>query len=100
MEENQELVSNPAMSEQALKPQSSSPSVEQGAHLQQTPLEEDSAVTKAEKIEWHGKIDSSEEPSTKRVKLEPSGDVELREEAAARTERRKGVTPIKAESVT
>lgn len=98
MEENQELVSNPA-TEQALKPQSSSPSVEQEAHLQ-TPLEEDSAVTKAEKIEWHGKIDSSEEPSTKRVKLEPSGDVELREEAAARNERRKGVTPIKAESVT
>lgn len=97
MEENEELVSNPAKLEQALKPQSSSPSVEQGAHLQQTPMEEDSAVTKAEKIEWHGKIDSSEEPSTKRVKLEPSGDVELREEAAARNERRKGVTPIKAE---
>lgn len=99
MKEDQERVSSLVESEQALKPQPSSPSAEQVAHPQQTPLEHDSAATKAERIERHGTTDSGEEPSSKRVKLEPSGELELRKEAPARSDRQKGVTPIKAESV-
>lgn len=98
MEENQDRVFNPIESKQVLKPQPNSPSVEQVDYPQRISLEEDSAVTKAEKVERHGPTDSGE-PSSKRVKLEPSGDFELRKEAPARLERQKGVTPIKAESV-
>lgn len=98
MEENQEGVSNPVVSDQSLKLEPTSSSAADERPVPQSPLAEDSAVTKAEKIEWHGTTDS-DEPSSKRVKLEPSGDFELQEEAPARSKRQKGVTPIKAESV-
>ena len=100
MEENKEIVSNPVESEEALEPQLTSPSVEEESQLQKIPLDGDSAVTKAEKIEWHGTTDGGEEPSPKRVKLEPSGEFELQKEASAPKEKQNGVTPIKAESVT
>ena len=97
MEDHQERVTD--QSEQALGPQPTSPSVGKIVHPQQPLLEEDSAVTKAEKIERHSTTDGDEERSLKRVKLEPSSDLEVQKEAPARIERQKGVTPIKEESV-
>lgn len=100
MEDHQERGSNLIEPQQALGPQPTSPSVERIVHPQQPPpLEEYSAVTKAEKIERHSTTGGDEERSLKRVKLEPSSDLEVQKEAPARIERQKGVTPIKAESV-
>lgn len=96
MEENRERASNPVESEPG---QLTSLSADQIVHPPQISLGEDSAVTKAEKIEQHGTTDSGEEPSSKRVKVEPSNDFETQQEAPAQNERQKGVTPIKAESV-
>ena len=59
---------------------------------------EDSAVTKAEKFERHAALDGFEESPAKRVKLDLGGDRETVEQATTRSERQKGVAPIKAES--
>lgn len=91
-----EIPSNPIERGLNLKlPPTSEPS-EQVVHPQQAPLEEDSAITNAGKIERHSTEDTSEEPPTKRVKLESNEQVL---EAQTKTERQKGVAPIKAESV-
>lgn len=75
---------------------SSSNSFEQLIQPQQASIEENSAATKVEKIERHLIEGTSEEPPTKRVKLESNEQVL---EAQTKTERQKGVAPIKAESV-
>ena len=64
-------------------------------HPQQSPMTEDSAVTKAEKFERHGIADGVEESSSKRRKL----DSEKGNRGPIQSERQKGVAPIKKESV-
>ena len=64
-------------------------------HPQQIPMTEDSAVTRAEKFERHGVADGVEESSSKRRKL----DSENGNRGPIQSERRKGVAPIKKESV-
>ena len=96
---------NPMDPQLELKPQLASPSFEQVIHPQQSLMEEDSAVTKAEKLERHGVEDVEdmenrpEESQAKRIKLEPSATPMTGNEAPRRNERQKGVAPIKAESV-
>lgn len=63
-------------------------------HPQQAPNAEDSAVTKAEKFERHGIAGVVEETPSKRRKLEP----EIGTQHPTRSERQKGVAPIKKES--
>lgn len=96
-DENHDTGSDPVDPELMLKPQSTSPT-SQLLYPQNTPMEEDSAVTKAEKLERHGLEDTVEESPAKRIKLEPENGSEL-EKATAPRERQKGVAPIKAESV-
>lgn len=91
-----EIPSNPIEQGLNLKLPSTSYPLEQLVQPQQAPLEEDSAATKAEKIERNFIEGNSEEPPTKRVKLESNEQVL---EAQTTTERQKGVAPIKAESV-
>lgn len=68
---------------------------------QQGPVEEDSAVTKAEKeakkIGRYGTTDDEDSPA-KRIKLDPSATSHI-ENQSNQSERRKGIAPIKAESV-
>lgn len=97
-----EITSNPIEPELTLKLPTTSVQLEQVVHPHQAPLEEDSAVTKAEKIERHVIEDTPEEPPTKRAKLEPSEqalELELQEQDQTKTGRQKGMAPIKAESV-
>lgn len=64
-------------------------------HPQQVPMTEDSAVTKAEKIERHGSANGVEEsPSKRRKVVSENGN-----QGPTRSERQKGVAPIKKESV-
>lgn len=91
-----EIPSNPIERGLDLELPSTSKPFEQVVQPQQVPLEEDSAATKAEKIERHFIEGTSEEPPTKRVKLESNEQVL---EAQTKTERQKGVAPIKAECV-
>ncbi|MCJ1479616.1 tRNA-dihydrouridine synthase 3 [Lambiella insularis] len=92
--DSQQGPTNPLEPDQPLKAEPPSSGVED-IHPAAVPLEEDSAVTKAEKLERHGcgNPRQDDEPSSKRVKL----DVALNVETPARTERQKGVTSIKAE---
>ncbi|KAL8691477.1 MAG: hypothetical protein Q9218_003304 [Villophora microphyllina] len=66
--------------------------IDREAHPQSTILAEDSAVTKAEKLERHGaQEDGIQDPPAKRAKFDNSNRV-------TKSERRKGVAPIKPES--
>lgn len=98
-----EIPSNPIEPELALKLPTTSVQSEQVIHPRQAPTEEDSAVTKAARIERHLiEEDTPEGPPTKRFKLEPTGQVlelELQAQDQTKTGRQKGVAPIKAESV-
>ncbi len=85
---------------QDLKLMPASPTLEQVVHPQQVVMEEDTAVTKAAKIERHGLEDGIEESSAKRIRLEPSIGSQSQPAAQTKKERPKGVAPIKAESVT
>ncbi|MCJ1391850.1 tRNA-dihydrouridine synthase 3 [Xylographa bjoerkii] len=89
-----QLPSNPLDSAAPLHYPPPSPTT-QNAHPQAVPLEEDSAVTRAEKFERHGdaSVSESDEPSSKRIKLDVEPDVKL----SVPAERQKGVVPIKAE---
>ena len=69
--------------------------LEQTVHPQQLPTTEDSAVTTAEKYERHGISDGIEESSSKRRRV----DTESVIQGPTRSERQKGVAPIKKESV-
>lgn len=93
--ETQPSGANPLDPVQPLRSPPNIPDIEKAAHPQNTVLDEDSAVTKAEKLERHGGRDDFPEPEVKRIKVEHSID----EEARTRNERRKGVAPIKPESV-
>lgn len=88
-----DIPSNPIEPELTLKLPTTSGQLEQVVHPQQAPRKEDSAVTKAERVERHVIEETPEEPPTKRVKLEPA------EQVLDKTGRPKGVAPIKAESV-
>ena len=96
---SQDLPPNPVDSSTNLKPGLASEEVRNTIHPQQTQFEEDSAVTKAEKIERHGDGQDIDNQPTKRIKLDASAGVETRDQAPTKSERRKGVAPIKAESV-
>lgn len=74
---------------------SNSQLLEQTVHPQQIPTAEDSAVTRAEKYERHGIADGIEESSSKRRRV----DTESETQGPTRSERQKGVAPIKKESV-
>ena len=71
----------------------------QSLHPQKDVAEEDSAVTKAEKFERHAAADAFPESAAKRVKLDVEVSPEREDQSAAKTERQKGIAPIKAESV-
>ncbi|KAL9619197.1 MAG: hypothetical protein Q9204_008319, partial [Flavoplaca sp. TL-2023a] len=58
---------------------------------------DDSAVTKAEKIERHGGPDDFPESEAKRIKVDFSANEEAKGSGAKTGERRKGVAPIKPE---
>jgi tRNA-dihydrouridine synthase 3 len=91
---------NPVDGSQSLKRPLEGEQTEE-AHPPQPILAEDSAVTKAEKVERHGAVEGSEEtaePSAKRTKLEESGAVET-DNASGVPARVKGVARIKAEYV-
>ncbi|KAL8911160.1 MAG: hypothetical protein Q9171_003615 [Xanthocarpia ochracea] len=71
--------------------------IDRAAHPQNIVLDEDSAVTKAEKLERHGGQDDFPEPVAKRIKVTASADEEASGNGESRSERRKGVAPIKPE---
>ena len=66
-------------------------------HPQSDETMEDSAVTKAEKFERHGLEDCIEESANKRRKLDANAEDE--DQVPTKSERQKGVAPIKAELV-
>lgn len=71
------------------------------------PVNDEVAGTKIETVDKHGAIDHPENPPPKRIKSSLSKNVEVKGPAAATQpaegavirERRKGIAPIKAESV-
>ena len=79
-----------------LKESSNSDLLGKIVHPQQISTAEDSAVTKAEKFERHGIAGGVEDsPTTKRRKLDSDNGAQ----GPTRSERQKGVAPIKIESV-
>jgi len=119
------LPSNPLEPATQLKDPSESNSLDKSVHPQQVQSTEDSAVTKAEKYERHGFDGFARESPSKRIKLEnftENGDekyevhgiegvreespskkigsenmVENEVQGPSRSERQKGVAPIKQE---
>ncbi|KAL8879107.1 MAG: hypothetical protein Q9198_003218 [Flavoplaca austrocitrina] len=69
---------NPLDPVQSLKSPPSIPDVERVAHPQNTILADDSAVTKAEKIERHGGPDDFPESEAKRIKVDFSANEEAK----------------------
>ena len=92
---NGDAPSNPMEPATKLELPSNSDLLDMTIHPQQLSTAEDSAVTRAEKVERHGNADGVEESPSKRRKL----DSENGTEGPTRSERQKGVAPIKAESV-
>lgn len=90
---------NPLEPHENLKSPSALPEVEKEVHPQKIINDEDSAVTKAEKIERHGEPDGNIQDSpTKRIKFDISTQ-DPSNNSVTQSERPKGVAPIKAESV-
>lgn len=87
---------NPLRPVEELKEPSSVNGVDSVVHPQRDQQIGDSAVTKAEKYERHGPSDDPEDSPVKRRRLD--GSVENREQGLTKSERIKGVAPIKAES--
>ncbi|KAL8703998.1 MAG: hypothetical protein Q9201_002830 [Fulgogasparrea decipioides] len=85
---------NPLEPSEALRPLSDKESV---AHPQDVVLPEDSTVTKAEKVERHGAEDGFEESAAKRIKFEATAVRAAESTGLTKSERRKGVAPIKPE---
>ena len=87
--------SNPLEPAALLSPKGSSATdvLDRIVHPAKTPNPEDSALTQAEKHERHGGEAEFDESPAKRVKLEPHPEAET----PTRSERVKGVAPIKAE---
>ena len=94
-----ENTANPVDPDISLKPGSAQELIEASVHPQKDLEDEDSAVTKAEKVERHANFDHFEEPSPKRVKLESIDDIVDFHTGPTKSERQKGVAPIKPESV-
>lgn len=86
-------VANPIDPSSELDHASKTESLEKLVHPQHAPKQEDSAVTKAEKVERHGLLDDFQEPPLKRVRL----DIASEQAGPIQSERQKGVAPIKAE---
>ena len=78
-----------------LEEPSNSDLLDQTVHPQQVPTWEDSAVTRAEKFERHGTAENGEQSSSKRRKLDPENEAPR----PIRSERQKGIAPIKEEWV-
>ena len=93
------LDSNPLEPTTSLLPNSAVGQREALVHPQNLVAPEDSAVTKAEKYERHAATDQFEESQPKRVKLDLAPDENVDGQTHTGHERRKGVAPIKAESV-
>lgn len=90
-----DLPCNPLDPTIKLEQSSNSDLPDQTLHSQPLPTAEDSAVTKAEKLERHGIASGVEESPSKRRRVEPESETQ----GPSHSERRKGVTPIKKESV-
>jgi len=90
----QDVPPNPLEPQEPLKIQPQAAEIK-NTHPAPTPQDEDSATTKAEKIERHPYENGllGDEPPAKRVRLE--GATEAAPPAA--NDRRKGIAPIKAE---
>lgn len=95
----QELPPNPLMPEVKLEAPGPAQSQAENSNPQQLPHELDSVVTKAEIIERHGVTDDVDKSPSKRIKLEHSDAVEERSNGLSKSERQKGIAPIKAELV-
>ena len=87
---------NPLEPAAELVDSSSTSVLDSTVHPQQDVMETDSAVTKAEKHERHGGVEGLEESPTKRRKVDASA--ENGDQVLTKSERQKGVVPIKAES--
>lgn len=94
------LESNPLEPTTSLLPGSVPTQLEALVHPQDVVAPEDSAVTKAEKYERHAATEQSEGPHPKRMKLDLGPEDNDDGQTHTGGERRKGVAPIKAESVT
>lgn len=91
---------NPLEPHQPLKSPADAPNIDREAHPQQDVFAEDSAVTKAEKLERHGGPDNDlHESPTKRIKINPLVIQGADVNGVTKSERRKGVAPIKSELV-
>lgn len=98
-DDNDHSARNPVDPSTDLKPELSSDTVAKAVHPQQTQFDEDSAATKAEKYERHADAQGIDELPSKRIKLDPTpGTVQISQNLPP-SERRKGVAPVKAESV-
>ncbi|KAL8825334.1 MAG: hypothetical protein Q9170_007833 [Blastenia crenularia] len=90
--------SNPLEPEASLKAPLSVGGVEREAHPQDTIFPLDSATTKAEKIERHGNHEEGfQESAAKRIKIDNPSPREVLSDSTTKSERRKGVAPIKPE---
>ena len=87
------LTRNPLDPTTELEQPAASNGLDQAIHPQSTVLPQDSAVTKAEKYERHGLQDEVHTSPSKRRRL----DFDLESQTVTRSERVKGVAPIKAE---
>lgn len=92
-------MANPIDPNASLKPASAPAILEKIVHPQKAMEDEDSAVTKAEKLERHAISNEIEEPPSKRTKLDPVDDVVPLDLGPTKSERQKGVAPIRPESV-
>lgn len=94
---NADAPPNPLEPAIKLRDPSNSGLVDQNIHPLQVSAVEDSAVTKAEKFERHGSTDADgvEESPSKRRKIISENETQR----PTRSERQKGVAPIKPESV-
>ena len=92
-------VENPIDPDTALRPNLKPEQIERLVHPQKHLEDGDSAVTRAEKFEGHGATDQFEEPPQKRMKLGTGDDLRKDNLQPTKSERQKGVAPIKPESV-
>ena len=87
--------SNPLRPLEKLHEPSNVSSIDSTVHPQKDQFLEDSAVTKAEKYERHGPLEDVKEIQAKRRRID--GYVAGDEQRPTKSERKKGVAPIKAE---
>ena len=90
---------NPLEPQAPLKSPSCVPDIEKDVHPQSTVFTVDSAITKAEKRERHAGQDVFHESPTKRIKIDALSAQGMSINGINYSERRKGVAPIKPESV-